>query len=407
MTDHASRAVYQSEPSDRPWLAAIFLGLFLAILLAFPMSSPGEYYFNWDMPNLFNEYVYYALIGLASAAIVTKIWNSDPVYSGLLYWSIYFIAVVLVMFVDGRPRVNVGIGCLLIFASPSAIRGYKLPVLAAIGAAASLSAAYGIAGSMSAQLGLAYDKFPIVPYLYDGDLKLGPGFTQAFSPGLFLQTNAAGAIYGAAFCLFLFQLLSEERRDKIQIIVTLICLVGLVFSRSLAALLVAGLLSALVLRGRALAMLMLGVALCGAVVLLTPDGFLGINAAFLEHKLESSAAVKVSLLFDNALRLTRDGILATLLPGREPPLGTENSFIDLAYQFGPVPLILFYCWCAIHLRIFEDRRRVLLLFPIILSFIQNSAFTTPSVLILGAALAIYGNNGKPSARDNQRSASAA
>jgi hypothetical protein len=319
-------------------------------------------------------------------------------FSSLVYWVLYSFAVVLAMLFSGHHRLNMGILYLLFFVSPSVIQLHKGPILLAAGAALSLNAIYGVAGAVAAVIRLSYDVFPIVPYIYDGDVRLGPGFYQAFSPALFLQTNAAGAIFGTGLCLFLYQLISERPRGKLLPLVTLLCLIGLVFTRSLSALLIVGLLSLVVLRGRALALFLIGLVACAILIFFSPGGILGVDADYLQHKIDSSAFVKISLLSENLRHMMSDGILALVTPGREPPPGTENSFIDMAYQFGLLQLLLFYGWCILSLRIVEDRYRALLLFPILLSFIQNSAFTTPSVVIFGVALAIYANKANPSGK---------
>lgn len=376
-----------------------FCAFFIIIGLAFPFSSPESYYLTiGNSEYVFNRYLYFSIVIFALFILYYRFIFSEIKFSSLIYWVLYSFVVVLAMLVSGHHRLNMGILYLLFFVSPPVIQLHKGPILMAAAAAISLNALYGVAGAVAAMIGLSYDVFPIVPYIYDGDVRLDPGFYQAFSPALFLQTNAAGAIFGTAFCLFLYQLISERPRGKLLPLVTLLCLIGLVFTRSLSALLIVGLLSLVVIRGRARALLLIGFFVCAILIFFSPGGVLGVNAEYLQHKIDSSAFVKISLLSENLRQMMGDGILALVTPGREPPSGTENSFIDMAYQFGLLQLLLFYVWCILSLRIFEDRYRALLLFPILLSFIQNSAFTTPSVVIFGVALAIYGNKANPSGK---------
>ncbi len=375
----------------------IFSAVFLIVGLAFPFSSPDSFYLNFpNSHNVFNKKTYFVLSFFLLISILAKVKFSYIAPSFLFYWVGYFVLVVAAMLFSGHTRLSIGVLYLLLFVAPLAISASRVAIFVAVGAALSANALYSIAGILAVELELGYAGFPIIPYIYDGNVKLGPGFYKAFSPALFLQTNAAGAIFGTAFCFFLYQLISDRFRSKFLFLVTFICMFGLLLTRSLSPLLLIGLLCVCILRGRALAILLIGTALYMGFVFIMPGGIFGLNAAYLQHKIDSSAFVKLSLLSSNLSQMMGDGVLALIVPGREPPLGTENSFIDMAYQFGLVQIILFYGWCAMTLRIFEDRYRILFLFPILLSFFQNSAFTTPSVVIFGVALAIYGNNANPS-----------
>lgn len=379
----------------------VFSIFVLIVGLAFPFSSPEYFHFNFH--NILVNSTSYFLLSLSILAIfATRIRIANLRNFSLIYWILYFGIVVLMMLWSGNANIHLGILYLLLFAIPISIRPWSRAISSAIGAAISFNAFYGLAGIFAANLRISYDVFPIVPYIYDGSVKLGSGFYKAFSPALFLQTNAAGAIFGTAFCFFLYQLINDGFRSKVLSLVTFSSLLGLLLTRSLSPLLMAGLLCIIVLRGRALATLLVGAAVYAGLIFFVPGGFFGLNAAYLHHKIESSAFVKLSILSDNLRSMMNDGILALIVPGREPPRGTENSFVDMAYQFGFVQLILFYGWCIMSLRIVEDRYKILLIFPILLSFIQNSTFTTPSVVIFGAALAIYGNKANPSPAVEER-----
>lgn len=109
-------------------------------------------------------------------------------------------------------------------------------------------------------------------------------------------------------------------------------------------------------------------------------------SAYLRTRSTPAVVVKLSLLWGNLRAVAEGGISSFIVPGRGLCVGKETALIDLAYQFGRVQMLLFYSWCARSLWVFKGRRRVLLTFPQILSFIQNSAFATRSVFILGLAL---------------------
>lgn len=387
---------------------AIFTGFFLIVGLAFPFSSPGAFFLNWHILSyVMNRYVYLALIALTLVFVLRNFDSSDIRVSALGAWILYFSAIIFLMVLDGQQQVNLSILYLLLFVAPHSIRACRQPVLLAVGAAISFNALYGAAGMLASRFRFSYQLFPIVPYIWDGEVRIGTGFYEAFSPALFFQTNAAGAIFGTAFCFFLYRLIDERRPSRLLPVVIGISLLGLLLTRSLSAMMVTVLLCLFATRGRILFLLIGALTAYVALIMLVPDGVLGLSPAYLQHKLNSSALVKLSLLADNLRRMAEDGVLAFILPGREPPAGTENSFIDMAYQFGLVQLLLFYGWCARSLQMFEDRARALLVFPLVLSFIQNSAFTTPSVVIFGLVLAIYGNKDNPSPREEDHSLPAA
>lgn len=369
----------------------LFVAFFLIVGLAFPFTSPESYLFKLPvLEYLINRYSYFAVVLFAFLALLASLKKEHSFDFQLMCWISYFSVIIYAMLFSDNTRLNISILYLLFFLAPALIQLHRVPILTAIGAAICFNALYSVAGMVAAHL-KCFDAFPLIPYVHIDNHNSAPGFYGTFSPALYLQTNAAGAIFGASFCFFLYQVINENCRSSPLWAITFGSLIGLLLTRSLSALLLGSMLCVIALRGRSLSVFLIALLVYVSLILLIPDGILGLNIAYLQHKIESSALTKISLLAENLRLLMDGGVWAMIMPGREPPLGTENSFVDMAYQFGLVQLVGFYGWCIISLRVIEDRSRALLLFPILLSFVQNSTFTTPSVIIFGVALAIYGN----------------
>lgn len=375
---------------DRAIGFTVFISLFFVIGLAFPLNAPALYLFQHEaLEQFFCRTTYLFFIVLL--ALLLAPWK-DPVnkyINPLLWWEVFFAGVAALSLMQGREKIDYSLLNLMLFLSPLALRKYRQYFVLAIAIAIIFNATYSITGMIFETFHLNNDFFPIIPYKWNGDVKLGPGFYTDFSPGLFYQTNAAGAIFATSFTFFLYRLLIDAESKTLSKVALVFSFVGLFLTRSLTPIFLTFFLTVCVLPAPYRRWVVYVGLLYLTLVTFREGGILGVNLEYLFHKIHTSARMKFSLFLDNWTTLINKGLV---LPSKPNNWGTENSFIDTAFQYGMIPTILFYYYCAKNFMHNRRREDLLLVTPLLLSLMQNSALTSPSIIILGLSLCYYGKN---------------
>lgn len=371
----------------------VFISLFFVMGFSFPLNAPSLYFFRSEALEYFFCRTTYLLFIVQLALLLTP-WRKllNQYKNPLFWWGVFFIGIIALSLMQGRKKIDYSLLNLMLFLYPPTLIKHQKPLILAIAIAISINALYSIAGMIASTQQWSYDIFPIIPYKWDGKIQGEVGFYSAFSPALFYQTNAAGAIFATSFAFFLFRFLVNASDKTVTKFALAFSFIGLFLSRSLAPILLTLLCTLWVLPIPYRRWAIYAVLPYLTWVTFSNEGIFGLNLDYLVHKIHTSASVKLSLLAENWTYLTTRGWLNLLLPTEPDNWGTENSFIDTAFQYGLIPTILFYIYCARNFMLIGRREGLLLLFPLLLSLIQNSALTSPSVMILGLSLGLYGKS---------------
>jgi hypothetical protein len=373
----------------------VFISGFFILGFCFLANAPHMFFFNYEPLNaVFSRFNYFGMVVLLALLLAPWRDYSTLHQRPLFWWILFFIAVNIYHLINGRARIDFNLFYFLLFLSPAALMKRQKPLVLALCGAIGLNAIYGALGMLASRHGWSYGVFPVVPYMMNGATMVEAGFYPTFSPGLYYQTNAAGAIYASSFAFFLYQLLTRGTHARLSSVAIIFAGVGLILSRSLAPLLLTFVLTLWCVPGKYRRWVVYPALVYLVLVAVSRDGVLGLNMEYLFHKINSSASVKISLLIENLGLLASGSLWRLAFPVTPYNWETENSFIDMAFQYGMLPTLLFYGYCV---KSFMLQNKgwygLLLLAPLFLLLMQNSALPPPSAVIFGLALALYGKSG--------------
>lgn len=365
---------------------------FIILTFCFVFNSSQSFFISFH-PKWVSELSYFLIFGLFLALTVPlkisdfkKAIDFKKEHSFLVIMGIASL-ILLYSLLLKRTEIQYTLMYLVLFLSSRFIVKNLNLFMHLTGISFSICAIYSALGMFCSIFKFSYGFIPILPSTYDhlGNF-IGYGFMNNFSYSLYIQTNAAGAIFGYAICLFYLFYVKTKNRQFITYMA--FASLGLVLTKALAPLVITAALlfitSSISFRRKCLFSLL-------SLLIATP-----LFAQALAHKINTSFLIKLRLLKENLLLIFFENRQLIFIPKISNFQSTENSFIDLCFQYGFALSSLFYIASFILITKFIKFKRInmLVLFPFFLSFFQNSTFSPPVMLsfTLGCLFLIYFKN---------------
>lgn len=355
-----------------------YICYFFILTFCFVFNSSQSFFFNFNSTFIM-RWTYFAILALFLILTIplnfSDVKNTISLKKEHIFLLILSLAssVLLYCLFFNRSQIQATLLYLAIFLSSQFIvRNFNF-FIHITGISFSICALYSMIGIFCSNMGLYYGFLPILPSVYDGSGQfIGYGFYNGFAHSLYLQTNAAGAIFGYATCLF--GLFYSQKKDRILLVYMALSAMGLILTKALAPLLIT---AGLIFIATNFSFKKKLAFSCLSLLIATP-----ILANTIAQKINYSFFFKLNLLKENLALIFLENRHLIFSPRIANFEHTENSFIDLCFQYGFLLSALFYAASFLLVLKFVPFKRsnLLVLFPFFLSFFQNSTFSPPIML---------------------------